>query len=58
MKYNPLNHDKTIDTKHILHIYYLTDVDYTEQEIALNSRGKLDFFVSIKMALLWTGYIF
>ena len=31
LKYDPLNRDKTIDTKHILHIYYVADIDYTEK---------------------------
>ena len=31
LKYNPLNYDNKIDAKHILRIYYLADVDYTEK---------------------------
>ena len=38
LQYIQLNYDKTIATKHILHIYYLTNVDYTEKvSISRNS---------------------
>ena len=64
LQYSLSNYDKTIATKCILHICHLTNVDYTEkaqttyQEIALNSRGTSEFFVSFKMAILWASYIF
>ena len=31
---NPLNCGKVITVKHVLHIYYLTNVDYTEKVYA------------------------
>lgn len=31
LQYNPLNYDKTTATKHILHIYCLTDIYYTKK---------------------------
>ena len=31
LKYNPLNYDNKIDAKHVLHIYYVADIDYREK---------------------------
>lgn len=42
LQYNPSNYDKTITTKHILPIYYLTNVNYT-QKVYSSRKSLLTF---------------